>query len=83
VILGGGRKEFRPKSVTDEDGAPGSRTDGVDLIENWKIDKSNRNVSFKYMWSRDQLLSTDPATADYVLGEYLSEYPSLSLQIQI
>jgi alkaline phosphatase len=69
VILGGGRKEFRSRDVTDEDGTPGSRTDDVDLIESWKTDKLNRNASFRYMWNRDQLLSNDPAAADYVLGE--------------
>jgi alkaline phosphatase len=69
--LGGGRKEFRPKNFIDEDGASGSRTDNVDLIEKWKHDKLERNVSFNYVWNRDQLLNTDPATTDYVLGNYL------------
>lgn len=69
VILGGGRKEFRPRDFTDEDGTPGSRTDDVDLIEVWKADKVGRNASFRYLWNRDQIMSVDPTDSDYVLGE--------------
>ncbi|KDR12135.1 membrane-bound alkaline phosphatase-like [Zootermopsis nevadensis] len=68
VILGGGRKEFRPRDFTDEDGTPGSRTDDVDLIEVWKADKVGRNASFRYLWNRDQIMSVDPTDSDYVLG---------------
>lgn len=71
MILGGGRKEFLPKNATDEDGKRGVRTDGVDLIAKWKSDKSRQGSSFKYVWNREQLLSTDPKKIDHVLGEYL------------
>lgn len=69
MILGGGRREFRPTTIVDEDGKAGKRTDGADLIQTWESDKIANNVTFKYVWNRDQLLSLDPATTEYALGE--------------
>ena len=69
MILGGGRREFLPTTTVDEDGNMGKRTDGADLIQTWQSDKAARNVTFKYVWNRDQLLSLDPATTEYALGE--------------
>ena len=69
VILGGGRREFRPTSFTDEDGKVGRRTDNRDLIENWISDKRQRNVTFDYVWNRTQLLNIDPETTEYTFGE--------------
>jgi alkaline phosphatase len=67
--LGGGRKEFRPTDTLDEDGKYGSRTDDVDLIQNWESEKAARNVTFKYVWNRDQLINLDPDTTEFTLGE--------------
>jgi alkaline phosphatase len=67
--MGGGRREFRPTTTVDEDGNRGRRTDGADLIQTWESDKIERNVTFKYVWNRDQLLSLDPATTEYTFGE--------------
>lgn len=69
VILGGGRTEFRPRTVKDEDGKSGSRTDGVDLIASWKEDKSTRGSKFEYVWNREQLLNINPKETDFLLGE--------------
>lgn len=69
MILGGGRREFLPNTEEDEDGNPGSRTDGENLIESWKSDKSNRNVSFDYVSNRGQLLDLDPKNTEYTFGE--------------
>lgn len=71
MILGGGRKEFIPKNVTDEDGKSGARTDGVNLITKWKSDKSSRGSSYKYVWNREQLLNINPRKTEFVLGEYI------------
>lgn len=35
VIFGGGRENFIDKSTVDENGKPGKRTDGRNLIEEW------------------------------------------------
>jgi Alkaline phosphatase len=69
VILGGGRKEFRPTATLDEDGSRGSRTDGVDLIKSWESDKITRNVTYKYVSNRDQLINLDTETTEFVFGE--------------
>ncbi|XP_049779154.1 membrane-bound alkaline phosphatase-like [Schistocerca cancellata] len=69
VIMGGGRREFRPKTSDDEEeGGKGRRKDGRDLIEEWKADKSRRGSSSKYVWNKDQLLQNDTVAADYILG---------------
>ena len=36
VALGGGRREFMPKEMTDVEGKNGKRTDGRDLRQEWK-----------------------------------------------
>ena len=36
VAMGGGRRHFLPKEVTDEEGKTGKRTDGRNLIEEAK-----------------------------------------------
>jgi alkaline phosphatase len=69
VILGGGRREFRPTTTADEDGKPGKRTDNLDLIKTWEADKLARNVTFQYVWNRTQLLNLNPATTEYTFGE--------------
>lgn len=54
VALGGGRGKFLPNTVTDEEGSPGSRTDGENLIESWLASKVNSTA--KYVWNRTELL---------------------------
>lgn len=49
VILGGGRREMRASSVFDEENKSGARTDGRDLIEEWKVLK--KNYSSSYVWN--------------------------------
>ncbi|KAJ9577044.1 hypothetical protein L9F63_006392, partial [Diploptera punctata] len=80
VILGGGRKQFRSKNVLDEEGEVGSRTDDADLIESWRTDKESRKLSYKYVWNKDQLLSIDPSTTDYILGLFDRDHMPFHLQ---
>lgn len=54
VVLGGGRGMFLPSNVTDEEGAPGSRSDGENLIESWLTSKTNATA--KYVWNKADLL---------------------------
>ncbi|XP_014362963.2 membrane-bound alkaline phosphatase [Papilio machaon] len=74
VILGGGRREFLPATAIDEEGAPGRRLDGEDLIEQWRQDKVSRNVSHRYVWHRAQLMEAAAAPPDYLLGLFESSH---------
>lgn len=44
VIFGGGRKNFIPNTETDASGARGLRTDGKNLIQEWKESKTGNAV---------------------------------------
>ena len=66
--MGGGRREFIPTTTIDEEGSPGLRTDGRNLIEEWKSDKVSQNVDHQYIWNRDQLQTLFSSPPDYLLG---------------
>ncbi|OWR49944.1 alkaline phosphatase [Danaus plexippus plexippus] len=74
VILGGGRREFLPNNVVDEEGKFGKRRDDRNLIEEWKMDKIARNSSYQYVWNRDQLKSVSNNLPDYILGLFESSH---------
>lgn len=42
VIFGGGRANFLPKTVNDNEGIPGARTDNINLIEEWKANNPTK-----------------------------------------
>ncbi|XP_065095637.1 membrane-bound alkaline phosphatase-like [Ochlerotatus camptorhynchus] len=68
VIMGGGRREFLPNTTTDDEGVPGQRTDGTDLIKHWLHHKqSHGHHRAAYVQNRDQLLEVDEDT-EYLLG---------------
>ncbi|XP_050300180.1 membrane-bound alkaline phosphatase-like [Anthonomus grandis grandis] len=67
VILGGGRKNFLSRDATDEEGNSGARSDGINLINEWKHSKAEKNQSFEYVWNKQQLLSVKNET-EYLLG---------------
>ncbi|KAK9744824.1 Alkaline phosphatase [Popillia japonica] len=71
VILGGGRRNFLPKSVIDEDGETGSRSDGENLIQSWMAMKGNSKA--KYVWNRKGLLNVSNDT-EYLLGLFESDH---------
>lgn len=80
VIMGGGRREFRPKTVEDEEifGAFGRRTGEVDLIEEWKTSKGNKG---HYIWNKKQLTEINPNTTDYLLG--LFDYGGMKYNLEV
>ncbi|XP_070542331.1 alkaline phosphatase-like [Ptychodera flava] len=69
VLLGGGRRDFLRITQRDpeHDMKFGSRTDGLDLIEEWK---KNRPYSSKssYVWNKKDFDKVNPETTDYLLG---------------
>ncbi|KAJ8986185.1 hypothetical protein NQ317_005659 [Molorchus minor] len=67
VILGGGRKNFLPGELIDEEGHPGQRSDHMNLIEEWVKQKQAIGAKYQYVWTRDQLLDVSNDT-EYLLG---------------
>lgn len=49
VILGGGRGQFRNATVHDEEGQPGKRSDGRNLVNEWMNGKQNERAH--YVWN--------------------------------
>nr|XP_026487979.1 membrane-bound alkaline phosphatase-like [Vanessa tameamea] len=80
VILGGGRREFLPNDLQDEEGTSGKRLDGRHLIEEWQMDKIMRNVSYQYVWNREQLLSVNADLPDYLLGLFEGSHLQYHMQ---
>lgn len=68
VILGGGRREFRDRTMEDEggQGAAGRRGDGRDLIREWSSGRYDRNAS--YVWNKAQFDAVNAAETEYLLG---------------
>ncbi|XP_063705260.1 membrane-bound alkaline phosphatase-like [Culicoides brevitarsis] len=79
VILGGGRENFRPQISIDEEGKPGKRLDGVDLIEEWK---KSKNSEGKFVWNRKELLEIDPKNVSYLLGLFEASHMLYNLEVQ-
>uniref|UniRef100_A0A182QCQ3 Alkaline phosphatase n=1 Tax=Anopheles farauti TaxID=69004 RepID=A0A182QCQ3_9DIPT len=79
VILGGGRKNFIPTGQTDASGAPGLRTDGKNLIQEWQQSKQGKNAT--YITTVSELASLDTSKIDYLLG--LFDYDHLPFSADI
>ncbi|KAJ8923112.1 hypothetical protein NQ315_001665 [Exocentrus adspersus] len=67
VVMGGGRKNFLPSTVYDEEGHPGLRSDNLNLIDEWQKQKEALGAKYTYVWNRDQLLNVTN-DIDYLLG---------------
>ncbi|XP_043269664.1 membrane-bound alkaline phosphatase-like [Venturia canescens] len=76
VVLGGGRRSFLPKEIIDEEGDAGVRSDGKNLIDEWKKDKMERNGRPIYLWNRTSLheIIDYPEKYDHVLGLFESSH---------
>lgn len=68
VILGGGRREFRDTKMADEENHSNYRTDGRDLIQEWKDSKIGTNSS--YVWHAKDLRTINPNETEYLLGMF-------------
>lgn len=73
VILGGGSEMFTPKERNDSHGTVGKRSDKLDLVQEWKNDKTLRNATNQFVYNRNQLLNVDINSTDYVLGNSMSK----------
>lgn len=59
-------------TTIDEEGSRGYRTDGRNLIQEWQDDKNQRNLNYRYVWNRTELLEASEAAPDYLLGLFES-----------
>lgn len=78
VVLGGGRVKFVPNTTVDDEGRPGERLDGRNLIQNWLDQKAHRNQTAQYVWNRNLLLGVSDDT-DYLLGLFESGHCEYNL----
>lgn len=74
VVLGGGRASFRDANVRDEEGRPGYRSDGRDLINEWLNIKRDAGQTSKYVWSSKGLHTIDIEKTDYLLGLFTHDH---------
>lgn len=58
VILGCGRREFLDATITDEEGALGRRSDGKNLIDEWKSKSVIDGGKRTYVWNKVSLQIT-------------------------
>lgn len=79
VILGGGRSNFLDKSHSDEEGYNGTRTDGRNLIEEWKRQKESQG-KFSYVWNKEELLNVNTSDTKFLLGLFDSDEMSFNLE---
>lgn len=77
VILGGGRQHFIPNTTTI-DGRAGSRIDGRNLLDEYRIVGKKQRRNFALVNSRDQLLSLRSNNLDKLLGIFAHSHMSYS-----
>ena len=70
VIFGGGRRYFIPNSTFDaiDSTVRGLRTDGRNLINDWKNFMESKNLSHQYVNNADGIRSIDATKIDYAFG---------------
>ncbi|XP_068218848.1 alkaline phosphatase-like [Palaemon carinicauda] len=80
VIMGGGRRGFIPQEELDvEEGSPGFRRDGKNLINSWLQEKEKMGVSAAYVWNKDDLMAVDIQNTDYLMGLFAHSHMDLVL----
>ncbi|CAH1774904.1 unnamed protein product, partial [Owenia fusiformis] len=72
VALGGGRSYFTPKTLVDPEVNTtfGRRSDGRNLIEEWKQVQQNMSRRAEYVWNKQQFEAVNPQNVDYLLGMF-------------
>ena len=77
VMMGGGSRNFIDRRYT-EHGTMGNRTDGKNLINEWRAMDPDRT----YISNRDGLMSLNPASVKQVLGLFNNNHIPYNLDIQ-
>lgn len=78
VILGGGRTKFLPVDVLDEDGKRGERQDGINLIDEWRIQKES--IGGVYVHDKSGLDGCDFNKTNYLMGLFASDHLAYHLE---
>lgn len=78
VILGGGRSKFLPKNFKDEDGQRGERLDGLNLIDEWRLQKENADGV--YVHDKNGLMGCNFNKTNYLLGLFASSHLDYHLE---
>lgn len=79
-MLAGGRNELRHTDQLDEDGQPGKRHDGRDLIQEW-LDDHSKMGNASYFTDKRGLNSISNDT-DYVLGLFNYDHCPFNIDIE-
>lgn len=77
LVLGCGSRHFLNSSMTEHN-ARGYRTDGKNLIEEWKQMRSART----YVNNREDLMSLDPTKGEQVLGLFDDSHCTYNLNVK-
>lgn len=72
VLLGGGRAYFLPNTTADPEYSEqsGSRTDGKNLVEQWKTAQQDKNRKAKFVYDRAGFDNVTADNTDYLFGMF-------------
>ncbi|MEO7824761.1 MAG: alkaline phosphatase [Paraperlucidibaca sp.] len=73
VAMGGGRRAFLPKTMTDVEGSKGRREDGRDLTAEW-LTKFPANMGGAVVNTKAQFDALNASTTNHVLGLFNSSH---------
>ncbi|GFS61234.1 hypothetical protein NPIL_648621 [Nephila pilipes] len=83
--MGGGRRHFIPSNQRDRDGAPGSRNDSRNLLDDWRFLMKSNKYKSALVFDNEELKKLKTDDVDYILGlfhsdhlPYVAERPSLN-----
>ncbi|BFZ23925.1 hypothetical protein BsWGS_26964 [Bradybaena similaris] len=85
VLLGGGRAYFYPENHPDPNPDPKfdtdevSRLDGRNLVEEWKTDKAQRNLTHQFVYNKQGLYNVNHVETDYLLGLFNQDHMTYDL----
>ncbi|XP_048255124.1 alkaline phosphatase-like [Haliotis rufescens] len=83
VIMGGGRRYILMDNQTDPETNTRhskQRTDGRDLIKEWKEKKQNAGKKAEYVFNKGQFDAVNPANTDSLLGLFAPSHMSYDLE---
>ncbi|XP_059170470.1 alkaline phosphatase-like [Physella acuta] len=85
VVLGGGRAAFYPEDFEDPDPNPSfntskdSRTDGRNLIQEWKSYMTSQGLKHKFVFNKTGFNDVTAANTDFLLGLFSQDHMSYEL----
>ncbi|WP_226644249.1 alkaline phosphatase [Microbulbifer variabilis] len=74
VVMGGGRRNFLPADFTDGEGKGGKRSDGRNLVEEWKERYNDGVTTSVYMEDKAAFNQLDVANTDKLLALFNSSH---------